>query len=157
MSRPLSTETHGAPDAGTEGLPLSHAQHLPQLLQALASTDRRFMDLNVSKGNRKAWEAERVLVLRKFLAELANDFVRLERLSRMVECLGREKAWSMRLAFAWLRLRFRVTYAMASMEISTAKASSLKRLVRLAELVGLFSARVQAGMDKFEKPARETS
>jgi hypothetical protein len=149
LGKPLSEETSLGPKKIEELLPL-HTQHFPQLRQSLASADSRYIRRKVSQEVEREWREERRRILQDFLIGLAQDFARLDQLSRVVASLSprfsrREEAERIRLS-----LRFRINYRIVSIRIAAGHPGSMRRLVRLTELVGNLSARAEAAMARLE-------
>jgi hypothetical protein len=150
VAKPLPTEVSLANESRIEDLLPSHARHLPQLRQAFASADSRFMRAKVSKEDKRLWEEERRQVLRGFLGALAEDFVRLNRLSRLVASISPHAPKRYRIERIWLSVCFRLTYWMVSIRVSLGRLRAMNQLVRLAELVGILSAHAETGMAQLE-------
>ena len=127
-----------------------HCRHFPQIRQVLSIGDEEFLRGRVSRQELKKWRAERRDVLRQFLLALGEDFVRLDRLARMVAALSPEISRAHETERVWLSLRFRVLYRLVNLRLYTGW-SSLPQLTRLTEIVGSFAAQVEAGMTALEK------
>jgi len=127
-----------------------HCRCFPQIRQALSMRDEEFLSSRVSRQDLKKWRGERRAVLRQFLLGLGEDFIRLDRLARMVAALSPEISRAGETERVWLSVRFRILYRFVSLRLYTGWAS-LSQLTRLTEMVGSFAAQVEAGMAAFEK------
>jgi hypothetical protein len=90
--------------------------------------------------------AERKQIVEGFLAGLAEDFGRLERLMTEVQKMSPAEPWMQQFERAGSRFEFRVYYRIASLQIQSEKLQSRNRLARLTELVGNLSVRIEASM-----------
>jgi hypothetical protein len=150
LSKPLPEETSlGASKKIEELLPL-HTQHFPQVRQSLASADGRYIQRKVSKEALREWNEERRRILQDFLIGLAQDFARLDQLSRIVASLSPRFSRREEAEWIWLSLRFRANYRIVAMRIAAGYPGSMRGLVRLTELVGNLSARAEAAMARLE-------
>jgi hypothetical protein len=150
VSKRLPEENSLSLESKIEDLVPLHTQHFPQLRQALESADSRYVRQNATASLHRAWREERRQILRSFLAGLAEDFARLDRLSRIVASLTPHFSRRDELERIWLSLRFRLTYRIVSMRISAGGAASARELSYLASLVGSLSAHAEAGMIQME-------
>jgi len=150
LGKPLPKET--SLDLGNqieELLPL-HSQHFPQLRQALESTDLQYVRRKTSRETERTWREERRRILRSFLDGLAEDFARLDRLSRVVASLSPRFSRREELERVWLSMRFRFGYRIISMRISSGTFASVHQLRRMTELIGNLSALAEAAMARLE-------
>lgn len=150
VSKPLPEETSLSHENKIEDLAPLHTQHFPQLRQSLESADNRFVRQKANVALQRVWREERRQILKSFLAGLAEDFARLDRLARIVASLTPHFSRREELARIWLSLRFRLTYRVASIWISAGRLGSAWQLRYLTELVGNLSARAEAGMIRLE-------
>jgi hypothetical protein len=146
VSKRLPEEDALSIESKIEDLVPFHTQHFPQLRQALESADSRYVRQNATAALHRTWREERRQILRSFLAGLAEDFARLDRLSRIVASLTPHFSRREELERIWLSLRFRLTYRVVSLRISAGGAATARELNYLATLVGSLSAHAEAGM-----------
>ncbi len=150
VTKPLPEESSLSLDSKIEELVPLHTQHFPQIRQALESTDNRYVRQRATPALHRLWREERRQILRSFLAGLAEDFARLDRLSRIVASLTPRFSRREELGRIWLSLRFRLTYRITSIRISAGGAGSARELNYLTVLVGSLSARAEAAMIRLE-------
>lgn len=150
VSKPLGEEISLSVESKIEDLVPLHTQHFPQLRQALESADSRYVRQNANAELHRMWQEERRQILRSFLAGLAEDFARLERLARIIASLSPRFSRRQELARIWLSVRFRLTYRIISIWISVGGTGVARQLRYLTELVGNLSARTEAGMIQLE-------
>lgn len=150
VSKPLPEESSLGFENKIEDLVPLHTQHFPQLRQALESADSRYVREKATAALHRMWREERRQVLRSFLAGLAEDFARLDRMSRIVASLTPHFSRREELARIWLSLRFRLTYRIISIWISAGGVGSARQLNYLTELVGCLSAQAEAAMIRLE-------
>ncbi len=155
--KPLPEETGGRRQDRMEDLLALHAQHFPQLRQALTTLDDDYVRRKASGEIKRHLHEERRHIVRSFLAGLAQDFGRLERLMRLVRELSPTEPWVQQCQRAGSRLQFRVNYRVASLAIHSARLQSTNRLARLAELVGNLSEQVEVGMARLVLSTAEQS
>lgn len=132
-----------------ELLPL-HSPHLPQLRQALASTDAQYVRRRTSLETARMWREERRRILRGFLEGMAEDFARLDHLSRLVASLSPHFSRREELERAWLSMRFRLNYRMIALRIPFGVPGSLNRLSYMTELIANLSSRAETAMARLE-------
>ena len=130
-------------------LPL-HCRHFPQVRQALSPADREYLRERASPKIRRQWRAERREVTMQFLAGLHEDFLRLERLGRMVAALAPQVSRKHEFDRVWLGLRFRVLYRVVRLELA-AGSISLPQLERLTRLIGSLAAQIEKAMATLEE------
>src|ERR1700679_2888646 len=82
--KPLPEELGGRHQDRMEDLLALHAQHFPQLRQALATLDADYVRRKMSGEIERHLHQERRRVVETFLSGLAEDFGRLERLLSVV-------------------------------------------------------------------------
>lgn len=150
VTKRLPEEHSLSVESKIEDLVPLHTQHFPQLRQALESADSRYVRQNATAALHRMWREERRQILRSFLAGLAEDFARLDRLARVVASLTPRFSRRDELERIWLSLRFRLTYRIVSMRISAGGAASARELNYLAALVGSLSAHAEAAMLRLE-------
>jgi len=155
--KPLPEEMAGRHQDRMEDLLAMHAQHFPQLRQALATLDADYMRRKASGEIERHLHEERRRIVQSFLSGLAEDFGRLERLMRVVREMSPAEPWIHQFERTGRRLRFRVKYRIASLQIHSARAQSMNRLARLTELVGNLSVQIEAGMARLAPSASEQS
>src|ERR1700678_945736 len=127
-----------------EDLLALHAQHFPQLRQALATLDADYVRRKMSGEIERHLHQERRRVVETFLSGLAEDFGRLERLLRVVREMSPAEPWIHQFQRAGRRFRFRVHYRIASLQIQSARLQSTNRWARLTALVGNLSLQIEA-------------
>jgi len=67
-----------------------HCRHFPQISQLLRREDLTFIQRRVPVAMARAWKRQRRRVLRLYLNGLAEDFLRMERLARLIAALSPE-------------------------------------------------------------------
>ncbi len=130
-------------------LPL-HCRHFPQVRQALSPADREYLRERAAPRIRRQWRAERRQVTQRFLAGLQEDFLRLERLGRMVAALAPQVSRKREFERVWLGLRFRVLYRVVRLELAVGSIS-VPQLERLTGLIGSLAAQIQTTMATLEE------
>jgi len=155
--KPLPEEMAGRHQDRMEDLLAMHARHFPQLRQALATLDADYVRRKASGEIERHLHEERRRIVQSFLSGLAEDFGRLERLMRVVREMSPAEPWIHQFERTGRRLRFRVKYRIASLQIHSARAQSMNRLARLTELVGNLSVQIEAGMARLDPSASEQS
>jgi len=153
--KPLPEESRGRHQDRMEDLLALHARHFPQLRQALTTLDDDYVRRKASGEIERHLHAERRHIVESFLAGLAEDFGRLERLMRVVREMSPAEPWIRQCQRASSRFQFRVTYRIASLAIRSARLQSTNRLARLTELVGNLSEQVEVGMARLVLSAGE--
>ena len=155
--KPLPEELGGRHQDRMEDLVALHAQHFPQLRQALATLDADYVRRKMSGEIERHLYQERRRVVETFLSGLAEDFGRLERLLRVVREMSPAEPWIHQFQRAGRRFRFRVNYRIASLQIQSARLQSTNRLARLTELVGNLSVQIEAGMTRLDPSPSDQS
>ena len=156
--KPLPEELGGRHQDRMEDLVALHAQHFPQLRQALATLDADYVRRKMSGEIERHLHQERRRVVETFLSGLAEDFGRLERLLRVVREMSPAEPWIHQFQRAGRRFRFRVNYRIASLQLQSARLQSTNRLARLTELVGNLSVQIEAGMARLDpSPSGQSS
>lgn len=150
ITRPLPRETALELGNNIEDLLPLHTHHFPQLRQSLASADSQYVRRKASKEIERQWRAERRRILQSFLAGLADDFARLDRLARIVAALSPQFSRREELERIWLSLRFRLNYRIVSTMIFAWGIGSMRQLTVLSNLVGNLSAQAEAAMRRLE-------
>lgn len=146
MSQPLPEEvTFGRRRKIEDLLPL-HTQHFPQLRQSLDSTDERYIHRRASEVKQRMWRAERRQILQGFLAGLAGDFARLNRLTDVIASLSPRGPKHEKLKRSWLCMRFRLHYRIISAQTAAGGSCSMRGLARMTGLVASLSARAETAM-----------
>ncbi len=147
LGRPLPEESAQGRNK-IEDLRPSHAQHLPQLRQSLASADTRYVRRKTPQEIGNVWRDDRQKVLRSFLSGVAQDYARLERLASEVGSLSVHVSKREGFRKAWFRVRFRTSYRVLSVEIAARRRCSMGRLTRLTGLVANLSADTENAMER---------
>jgi len=155
--KPLPEETGGRRQDRMEDLLALHAQHFPQLRQALTKLDDDYVRRKASGEIERHLHEERRHIVASFLAGLAEDFGRLERLMRVVREMSPGEPWIQQCQRTGSRLRFRVNYRITSLAIHSARLQAMNRLARLTELVGNLSEQVEVNMARLVLSAGEQS
>ncbi len=155
--KPLPEERAGRRQDRMEDLLALHAQHFPQLRQALATLDADYVRRKASGEIERHLREERRRIVESFLSGLAEDFGRLERLMRVVREMSPAEPWLHQIQPTGRRFRFRVNYRIAWMQIHSERLQSTNRLARLTELVGNLSVQIEAGMARLDPPASDQS
>ena len=144
--KPLPEEMHAGRGERMEDLLTLHAQHFPQLRQALATLDDDYVRRKASGEIERHLRAERRRIVESFLAGLAEDFARLEHLMNVVHDFSPAGPWIHRIQQAVARFQFRINYRLASLQIYSTTPSSTNQPARLTELVGNLSVQIEASM-----------
>jgi hypothetical protein len=155
--KPLPEETGERGRERMEDLLALHAQHFPQLRQALANLDDEYLRRKASGEIKRHTHAERKHIVKGFLAGLAEDFGRQERLLTVLQEMSPAEPWIRQWQPVVARFQFRVNYRIASLQIHSQKLQSRNRLTRLTELVGNLSLRIEASMAGVVRSASERS
>jgi hypothetical protein len=155
--KPLPEEIGERGGKRMEDLLALHAQHFPRLRQALANLDDDYLRRKASGEIERNMHAERKHIVEAFLAGLAEDFGRLERLITAVEAMQPAEPWIQQFERAGSRFEFRVNYRIASLQIHSEKLQSTNWLTWLTELVGSLSVRIEASMARLVGSAGEHS
>jgi hypothetical protein len=155
--KPLPEETGERGGERMEDLLALHAQRFPQLRQALANLDDDYLRRKASGEMERHTHAERKHIVEGFLAGLAEDFGRLERLMAALQEMSPAETWRQQCQRAGSRFQFRIHYRIASLQIHSEKLQSRNRLTRLTELVGNLSVRIEASMARVVRSASERS
>ena len=155
--KPLPEETGERGRERMEDLLALHAQHFPQLRQALANLDDENLRRKASGEIKRHTHAERKHIVKGFLAGLAEDFGRQERLLTVLQEMSPAEPWIRQWQPVVARFQFRVNYRIASLQIHSQKLQSRNRLTRLTELVGNLSLRIEASMAGVVRSASERS
>jgi hypothetical protein len=155
--KPLPEEMSGRRQDRMEDLLALHAQHFPQLRQALATLDADYVRRKASGEIERHLHEERRRVVESFLSGLAEDFGRLERLLRVVRGMSPAEPWMHRFQRGARQFRFRLNYRVASLQIQSASLRSTNRLARLTELVANLSVQIEAGMARLDASASDPS
>ena len=96
------------------------------------------------------WQEDRRQILKDYLAGLAEDFAKLDRLARIVASLSPQFSRREELARIWLSVLFRLNYRIVSIRISAGGTGPLRQVSYLTVLVGNLSARAEAAMSRLE-------
>jgi len=155
--KPLPEEMAGRHQDRMEDLLALHAQHFPQLRQALTTLDDDYVRRKASGEIERHLHEERRRIVKSFLAGLAEDFGRLERLMRLVREMSPTEPWIQQCQRAGSRLHFRITYRIALLVVRSARPQATNRLARLTELVGNLSEQVEVSMARLVLSASEQS
>jgi hypothetical protein len=155
--KPLPQEMHAGRGERMEDLLALHAQHFPQLRQALAALDDDYLRRKASGEIERHLRAERRRIVESFLASLAEDFGRLEHLMKVVHHFSPAGPWIHQIQQAVARFQFRINYRLASLQIHSARPQSTNRLARLTELVGNLSVQIEASMARLVASPTEQS
>src|ERR1700729_4109015 len=142
--KPLPEEMEGRRQDRMEDLLALHALHFPQLRQGLAPLDDAYVRRQASGEIVRRLREDRRRIVESFLAGLAEDFGRLERLMRVVREMSPAEAWIHQVQRAIARFQFRVNYRIASLRLPSARPQSTNRLAPLTELVGNLSVQIEA-------------
>ncbi|MGA8143852.1 MAG: hypothetical protein WB987_08200 [Candidatus Acidiferrales bacterium] len=158
-SRPLPEETRPELDRNVEDLFPQHAQHFPKLRQSLASTDARYIREKLSANLEQAWQKERRRILQAYMAGIAADFVRLDRLARLTETISGAHSRSQERKRILLGLNFRLNYRIAAMRIAAGRLEMTRQLAWLTGAVASLSAIVEARIveSQSDRGAKEQS
>jgi len=113
----------------------SNCHHFPQITQMLKEEDRQFMRMRAQHHVERKWNAERRRILKQYLRGLGQDFVRVQRLARLVSALSPEIRKGQELEWMWLGLQFHVSYRMVELKLAFGSLSP----EGLAELTGIIT------------------
>lgn len=147
---PLPEESSPKVDPRTEEFLPLHAQHLPQLRQALDLHDGDYVRRKASPELHKKWREERRRILVAFLKGLAEDFARLDRLGRMIASLSPKLRYRDELERLSLNVRFRLNFRLIRYWILVGGPGPLSRLSYLTSILGRLSARTEGAMARLE-------
>ena len=104
----------------------------------------------MTAADQRKWRADRRRVAREFLRGLHQDFIRLDQLSRTVAALSPEVSHSQEAERIGLGIRFRAAYFLVKSQLALGLLSP-REVIRLAEMVGSFAARIEAMMAVLEQ------
>ncbi len=150
VSKPLRQEASLNLKSKIEELVPLHTQHFPQVRQALESADSRYIRQKATPELHRMWQEDRRQILKDYLAGLAEDFAKLDRLARIVASLSPQFSRREELARIWLSVLFRLNYRIVSIRISAGGTGPLRQVSYLTVLVGDLSARAEAAMSRLE-------
>jgi len=122
-----------------------HYRYFPQVLQALSTLDREYLDRVAPRNVAQTAQRERRAVARHFLAGLREDFSNLQRLGRMIAALSPEISSQQETERLILGLKFRLLYAWVWLRLSTGRAP-LRHFEQLAGFVGRLATRMEQAM-----------
>jgi hypothetical protein len=128
-----------------DDLHLLHCAFSPQILQALSSTDEAYLRERVPAKVAERARRERRAVAKQFLAGLREDYVKLERLGRMIAALSPEISRQQEAERLVIGIRFRLLYVWVWLRLSTGRVP-LRQIEHLARLVGRLSLRMEQAM-----------
>lgn len=147
---PLSEETFAKVDLRTEEFLPFHAQHLPQLRQALDLHDAEYIRRKATHELHKKWREERRRILVAFLKGLAEDFARLDRLGRIIASLSPKLRYKEEFERLWFNVRFRLNFRLIKFWILLGGTGPLGRLRYLTSILSRLSARTEGAMARLE-------
>jgi hypothetical protein len=133
-------------------LALRHAIYFRQIRQALSKNDVDFLAARVSPRLARRVRKERRRILRSFLEALHEDFRELMQAARTLAALSPQVgAWqegerlvlAARFEARLLQLRLRLILG----------ASPLTQLIQITQIVGMYSARIEAAMTSLNERA----
>lgn len=150
VSKPLAEEAALKLDNHIEDLVPLHTQHFPQLRQALNLADSRYLRQKVTPELHRKWRDERRRILAAFLAGLAEDFAKLDRLGRTIASLSPRLSYKDEFGRIWLNIRFRANFRIVKFWVLAGATGPLSRLSYLTMLLGQLSARTEGAMTRLE-------
>jgi len=124
-----------------------HCRHFPQISQLLRREDLTFIQRRVPVAMARAWKRQRRRVLRLYLNGLAEDFLRMERLARLIAALSPEISRKQEWQWLWMGLQFRVVFRLLSLRIVLGNPS-LPQLARLTDFVASQAAELEVRMSQ---------
>ena len=96
----------------------ANCRHFPQISQLLSQEDTQFMRKRAPHFIEGKWRAERRGILKQYLSGLREDFIRLERLARLIAALSPEIRKRQEWEWFWLALQFHVSYRMVALKLA---------------------------------------
>jgi hypothetical protein len=146
---PHQTEALGEKPAIEDLFPL-HSRHIPQVLQAVASSDDEYLRLRVSPKLRRRVRAERRAVVKGFLAGLSEDYRRLHRLAQTIAAISPHVERRHEIRRLWLRIEFEFLCLMVRARLAVGW-NSVPLLSELATILGAQAAQLEAAMARLEE------
>lgn len=140
----LKTARNKVGQAGMELMPC-HYRYFPQIRQALSTADEKYLRERGFRQLAEKVRRERRAVARQFLSGLKEDFMKLDRLARIVASLSPVVSREQESERLLLGMKFRLLYAWVWLRVS-AGSVSLPHLEQLTMLVGQLSSRMELAM-----------
>ncbi|MHB8412874.1 MAG: hypothetical protein ACYDDI_13140 [Candidatus Acidiferrales bacterium] len=144
----------GSPAAGTpasldardveEFLP-ANCRHFPQIRQMLETEDHQFIRRRAPRHIEVEWRGERRRILGQYLKGLGQDFVRLERLARLIATISPEIRRAQEWEWMWLGIRFRILYRSVELKIALGSFSA-DDIARLTDPIAGLAAELESRM-----------
>jgi hypothetical protein len=122
-----------------------HYGHFPQIRQALAAADSKYLKENAPPQVAKQALRERRAVALRFLRGLHDDFSNLARLGRMIATLSPEVSRQQETERLILTVKFQMLYALVWLRLSTGYLA-LDQLELLTGLIGRIARRTDEAM-----------
>lgn len=132
-------------NSAIEDLLPQHCRHFPQMCRVLRADDLSFVRRRAPWRLARSWRAERHRLLRRYLEGLVEDFLRLERLARVLATLSprvnRRQEWGLFLQ----GIKFRLLYRLVVLHLLFGSIT-VPELERLTELVSGLAAALEQEM-----------
>ncbi|MHB8541054.1 MAG: hypothetical protein ACYDCD_08970 [Candidatus Acidiferrales bacterium] len=141
-----ATETPASLDARDveEFLP-ANCRHFPQIRQMLETEDHQFIRRRAPRHIEVEWRGERRRILGQYLKGLGQDFVRLERLARLIATISPEIRRAQEWEWMWLGIRFRILYRSVELKIALGSFSA-DDIARLTDPIAGLAAELESRM-----------
>lgn len=119
--------------------------HFPQIRQMLELEDRQFMRMRTPRHIERKWCAERRRILKQYLRGLGQDFVRVQRLARLIATLSPEIRKGQEWEWLWLALQFHFSYRMLALKLALGSFSP-EGLAGLTEMIAGLTSELENRM-----------
>jgi hypothetical protein len=124
-----------------------HCRHFPQISQLLRPDDLTFIGRRAPAPMTRAWRRERRRILRQYLNGLAEDYIRVEHLARLIASLSPEVSRKQEWEWFWMGLQFRVVLQFLRLKLSLGSLS-LPQLTRWTDFVSSQAADLEFRMSQ---------
>jgi hypothetical protein len=129
-----------------------HVAHLPQIRQALAAADSKYLAQKTSGAVARRVRRERLRVALAFLSAVREDFQDLLRLAKIIAVLSPEVAAVQEFERLRLTIKFAWRYELLRMQLRAGLAP-LPRLDALSDFVSSISVRMETAMKELGERA----
>ena len=133
-----------------------HYKYFPQVSRALSDEDGRFLRARATPAiHRAALQARRKVAL-QFLTGLKDDYLKLDRLARVLASLAPTANQQREAQRFWLALQFAIRWRVAWLEIWSG-AAPVSQLQNMAGFIGGLAAQMQSSISVLQESADPTS
>jgi hypothetical protein len=124
-----------------------HCRHFPQISQLLRPDDLIFIGRRAPASMARAWSRERRRILRQYLNGLAEDYIRVGRLARLIASLSPELSRKQEWEWFWMGLQFQAVLQLLRLNV-TLGSLSLAQLTRWTDFVSSQAADLEIRMSQ---------